>query len=155
LSTLRKAYEAFLPNIAKSYFALTSSTPQADVDNVYALSESISVDFGIMEHAENVYVMEASFGWSDVESWDSLYGIARHDEHNNGVVMGKSLLYDVKNSIVHVPSNRTVVLQGLDGYIVAANEDTILVCRRDNEDCIVKYISDVELMNSRGEKPRQ
>ena len=69
--------------------------------------------------------------------------------------MGKSLLYDVKNSIVHVPSNRTVVLQGLDGYIVAANEDTILVCRRDNEDCIVKYISDVELMNSRGEKPRQ
>ena len=149
MPTLRKAYETFLPNIAKNYFALKTSTSQAEVDSVYALSESISVDFGIMEHAGNVYVMEASFQWSDVESWDSLYGVARHDANENAVVTGRALLYDVKNTVVHVPSNRTVVLQGLDGYIVAANEDTILVCRRDNEDCIVKYISDVELMSSR------
>ncbi len=154
LPTLQKAYEDFLPNIAASYFGLTASTSQAELDNLYALSEAISVDFGIMEHAENVYVMEASFGWSDVESWDSLYGIARHDENSNGVIMGRSLLYDVKNTVVHVPSNRTVVLQGLDGYIVAANEDTILVCRRDNEDCIVKYITDVELLNNREEMPK-
>ena len=149
MPTLRKAYESFLPSIAKNYFALKVTTPQAELDNVYALSESISVDFGIMEHADNVYVMEASFGWSDVESWNSLYGVVQHDASENAVVTGRTFLYDVKNTVVHAPSNRTVVLQGLDGYIVAANEDTILVCRRDNEDCIVKYASDVYVTESR------
>ena len=152
MPTLRKAYDAYLPNIAKSYFALKVTTPQTELDNVYALSESISVDFGIMEHADNVYVMEASFGWSDVESWNSLYGVVQHDASDNAVVTGRALLYDVKNTVVHAPSNRTVVLQGLDGYIVAANEDTILVCRRDNEDCIVKYASDVYVTESRRSK---
>lgn len=152
MPTLRKAYDAYLPNIAKSYFALKVTTPQTELDNVYALSESISVDFGIMEHADNVYVMEASFGWSDVESWNSLYGVVQHDANDNAVVTGRALLYDVKNTVVHAPSNRTVVLQGLDGYIVAANEDTILVCRRDNEDCIVKYASDVYVTESRRSK---
>lgn len=152
MPTLRKAYDAYLPNIAKSYFALKVTTPQTELDNVYALSESISVDFGIMEHADNVYVMEASFGWSDVESWNSLYGVVQHDVSDNAVVTGRALLYDVKNTVVHAPSNRTVVLQGLDGYIVAANEDTILVCRRDNEDCIVKYASDVYVTESRRSK---
>ena len=154
MPTLRKAYEAFLPNIARNYFALKVTTPQTELDTVYALSESISIDFGIMEHADNVYVMEATFGWSDVESWNSLYGVVQHDTSNNSVVTGRALLYDVKNSVVHVPSNRTAVLQGLDGYIVAANEDTILVCRRDNEDCIVKYISDVELITTRKERAK-
>ena len=152
MPTLRKAYDAYLPNISKSYFALKVTTPQTELDNVCALSESISVDFGIMEHADNVYVMEASFGWSDVESWNSLYGVVQHDASDNAVVTGRALLYDVKNTVVHAPSNRTVVLQGLDGYIVAANEDTILVCRRDNEDCIVKYASDVYVTESRRSK---
>ena len=145
LSTLRKAYERYLPNVAKSFFALKASTPLAEVDSVYSLSESISVDFGIMEHAEGVNVLEASFGWSDIESWDSLYGTSHRDAAGNGVVMGQSFLYDVKNTLVHVPQDRTVVLQGLDGYIVAADEDTILVCRRSEEDRIAKFASDVEL----------
>lgn len=145
LSTLRKAYERYLPNVAKSFFALKASTPLAEVDSVYSLSESISVDFGIMEHAEGVNVLEASFGWSDIESWDSLYGTSHRDAAGNGVVMGQSFLYDVKNTLVHVPQDRTVVLQGLDGYIVAADEDTILICRRSEEDRIAKFASDVEL----------
>lgn len=149
MSTLRSAYERHLPNVARNFFALSSSTPEAELDNVYSMSEAISVDFGIMEHAENVYVMEASFRWSDIESWDSLYCTAPKDSANNGVVMGKSFLYGVTNTLVHVPQNRTVVLQGLDGYIVAANEETILVCRREEEDLIAKFASDVELENQK------
>ena len=60
---------------------------------------------------------------------------------------GRAFLYDVKNTLVHVPQDRTVVLQGLDGYIVAADSDTILVCRRSEEDRIAKFASDVELAN--------
>ena len=151
MATLRSVYERFLPGVAKSFFALTADTPFEEVERVYSQSETISVDFGIMEHAENVYVLEASFGWSDIESWDSLYSTSRKDEWGNGVVMGKSFLYDVKNTLVHVPQNRTVVLQGLDGYIVAADEDTILVCRKEDEDLVAKFASDVELDKLKGE----
>ncbi len=147
LATLRGAYERYLPSVAKSFFELGASSTPAEVEEVYSLSESISVDFGIMEHAEDVYVLEASFGWSDIESWESLYGTSQRDALGTGVVTGRAFLYDVKNTLVHVPQDRTVVLQGLDGYIVAADSDTILVCRRDEEDRIAKFASDVELAN--------
>ena len=152
LATLRREYEHYLPSVAKSFFDLRLSSTQEEVEQVYSLSESISVDFGIMEHAEDVYVLEASFGWSDIESWDSLYGTCVRDAAGNGVVMGHSFLYDVKDTLVHVPQNRTVVLQGLEGYIVAADEDTILVCRRGEEDRSAKFASDVELYNLKKEK---
>lgn len=147
LATLRNAYERYLPGVAKSFFELGAASTPAEVEEVYSLSESISVDFGIMEHAEDVYVLEASFGWSDIESWESLYDTARLDASGNGVVTGRAFLYDVKNTLVHVPQDRTVVLQGLEGYVVAADEDTILVCPRGYEDRIAKFASDVELFN--------
>ena len=145
LSTLRRAYRTYLPNIAKSYFSLKSDTPAVELDRIYSLSEAISVDFGIMEHADNVYVLEASFGWSDVESWDSLYATCRRDSDGNSLISGNVFAYDVHNTIVHLPSNRTVILQGLDNYIVAGDENTLLVCRRDQEERLVKFASDVEL----------
>ena len=145
LSTLRRAYRTYLPNIAKSYFSLRSDTPAIEVDRIYSLSEAISVDFGIMEHADNVYVLEASFGWSDVESWDSLYDTCRRDSDGNSLISGNVFAYDVHNTIVHLPSNRTVILQGLDNYIVAGDENTLLVCRRDQEERLAKFASDVEL----------
>jgi len=147
LKTLRRAYEHYLPDVARSFFELGIGSSPAEVEEVYSLSETISVDFGIMEHADDVYVLEAAFGWSDIESWDSLYGISRRDTSGNGVVMGHAFLYDVKDTVVHVPQDRTVVLQGLEGYIVAADKDTILVCRRSEEDRIAKFVSDVELYN--------
>ena len=145
LSTLRRAYRTYLPNIAKSYFSLRSDTPAIEVDRIYSLSEAISVDFGIMEHADNVYVLEASFGWSDVESWDSLYDTCRRDSDGNSLISGNVFAYDVHNTIVHLPSNRTVILQGLADYIVAGDENTLLVCRRDQEERLAKFASDVEL----------
>ena len=145
LSTLRKAYRTYLPSIAKSFFALSIDTTGNDLDNVYALSEAISVDFGIMEHADNVYVLEASFGWSDVESWDSLFSTSPHDSSNNALVSGNIFTYNVKNSVVHIPADKTVVIEDLDGYIVAGDGSTLLICPRGKEDRIPKYASDVEL----------
>jgi len=145
MATLRKAYEHFLPEVASSFFGLGMASTDEEVEQVYSLSESISVDFGIMEHAENVYVLEASFGWSDVETWDSLYGTVQRDAAGNAVALGRAFLYDVKDTLVHVPQDRTVVLQGLEGYLVVADKDTILVCPRADEDLIAKYASDVEL----------
>ena len=145
LPVLQEAYRQFLPNVAQTFFTLTHETDAADVDYIYSQSESISVDFGIMEKATNVYVLETSFGWSDVESWETLYSTFPANTDGNCIVSGKVFAYDVHDTIVHVPSNRTLVLQGLDGYIVAGDKNTLLVCRRDAEDRIVKFASDVEL----------
>lgn len=145
LSTLRKAYRTYLPNVAKNFFNIKLDTPGIELDKIYSLSEAISVDFGIMEHAENVYVLEAAFGWSDVESWDSLYITCQHDDRGNGIVSGNVFTYDVSNTVVHIPHDKTIILQGLDNYIVAGDDKTLLVCRRDQEERIVKYASDVEL----------
>ena len=145
LPVLRKAYETYLPAIATSFFNLTPDTAPATLEAVYSQSEAISVDHGIMEKAGNVHVLAASFGWSDVETWDSLHGVFRHDKDNNAMVNGDVFAYDTSNCVVVVPGNKTVVLEGLDGYIVAANEDTLMVCRRQSEDKIFKFANDVEL----------
>ena len=145
LPVLRKAYEQFLPAIADSFFNLTLNTNHSTLEQVYSQCEAISVDHGIMEQANDVHVLAASFGWSDVETWDSLYGVFRHDKAGNAIVNGLSVTYDTHNCVVIVPADKTVVLDGLDDYIVAADEDTLLICRRKNEDKIFKYASDVEM----------
>lgn len=145
LPTLRKAYEMYLPNIAKKFFGLSLMTSASELDKIYSLCESISVDFGIMEHADNVLVLDASFGWSDVESWDALYSVSERDQNGNSVVSGEVFSYEMKNTLVNVPKKKTIVIQGLDNYIVAGDEDTLLICPRDQEDRIYKFASDVEL----------
>ena len=145
LPVLQAAYRQFLPAIADSFFSLTLNTNHSTLEQVYSQCEALSVDHGIMEKADNVHVLAASFGWSDVETWDSLYGVFRHDKAGNAIVNGLAVTYDTRNCVVIVPSDKTVVLDGLDGYIVAADEDTFMVCRRKNEDKIFKFASDVEM----------
>ncbi|KWW30210.1 MAG: mannose-1-phosphate guanylyltransferase [bacterium P3] len=145
LPVLVDAYRRYLPLVADSFFPLSLRTTRRQLNNVYSVAETISVDFGIMEKADNVYVIRASFGWSDVETWESLYSTVPHDDRANAIVSGNVFSYDVSGCVVHVPSDKTVVLQGLDGYIIAGNNDTILVCRRDQEERLFNFSSDVEL----------
>lgn len=145
MPVLREAYTKYLPAIADSFFSLDTDTPREELERIYSQCESISVDHGIMEKADNVHVLEASFDWSDVETWDSLHGVFRHDKDNNAVINGELFAYDTRNCVVIVPQGKTAVLEGLDGYIVAASKDTLLICRRKNEDKIFKFASDVEL----------
>lgn len=145
LQVLRASYYEFLPQMADAIFSLDIDTPREVLQNVYSQCEAISVDNGIMEKVDYVHVLSASFGWSDVETWDSLYGVFRHDKTGNAVVNGEVLAYDTHDCVVVVPGNKTVVLEGLNGYIVAATDDTLMVCRRKSEDKIFKFASDVEL----------
>lgn len=145
LPVLRAAYEQHLPSVAENFFALGLGTPWQELERVYSQCESISVDNGIMEKADNVHVLAASFGWSDVETWDTLYGVAPHDDNDNAVAGGDLFAYNTRNCMVSVPNGKTVVIDGLDGYIVAEGEGTLLICRRKNEDRIFKYSSDVDL----------
>lgn len=152
LDILTAAYRSYLPNVANLFFGnkenaqegIGSGASAEAVERAYSVCESISTDFGILEKADNVHVMAASFGWSDVETWDSLYDTCEKNTDNNLILGGNVFTYDVKNSVIHMPdSNHTVVVQGLDGYIVAADEQTLMICRRDQEEQIVKFRTDV------------
>lgn len=147
LPVLHRAYRQHLPAIADSFFNLGLLTPWREMERLYSQCESVSVDNGIMEHADNVHVLAASFGWSDVETWESLYDVAAKDKDGNAVVSGNVFTYDSRNCLVVMPNDpdKTVVLEGLDGYIVAASGDTLMVCRRKSEEQVFRFSSDVEL----------
>jgi mannose-1-phosphate guanylyltransferase len=92
-----------------------------------------------------VHVLAASFAWSDVETWESLYDVYRHDYNGNAVVCGNAFTYNSHNNLVLISEDKNVILEGLDGYIVAAGADTLMICRRKNEDMVFRFSSDVEL----------
>ncbi len=123
---------------------------KAFIENTYAICKNISIDYGIMEKATNVHVMAVDFGWSDLGTWGSLYTIRKKDNNQNAVVGNNVLLYDTKNCIVNMPKDKLVVLQGLDDYIVVEDEHTLLVCRKEDEQQIRQFVTDVKV--EKGEK---
>ena len=152
MEVLEAAYRQFLPTIYDTFFTLSEHTDHDEIERIYSQCETISVDHGIIEKSDNVYGIRASFGWSDVETWDSLYNTCDHDRQGNAFISGHVFAYDTKDCVVHVPSGKTVVLQGLDGFVVTEQGDTIMICRRDQEERHVKFMSDVELSRLNREK---
>lgn len=120
------------------------------IESTYAVCKNISIDYGIMEKANNVYTLAVDFGWSDLGTWGSLYTIRDKDEDQNAVVGNNVLLYNTKNCIVNVPKDKLVVLQGLDDFIVVEDDNTLLVCRKEDEQQIRQFVNDVKV--EKGEK---
>ena len=117
------------------------------IDRVFPGCKNISIDYGIMEKSDKVYVYPASFGWSDLGTWGSLYTHLDLDENKNAVLGDKVILYDSSNNIVNVPKEKQVVLQGLNGYIVVESKDTLLVCKKEDEQQIKQFVADVNNIN--------
>lgn len=145
MDVLEKAFADYLPRVAEAMLDLGPNATKPHLDEVYAQGESVSVDFGIMEKANNVYVMAASFGWSDVETWGTLYDASPHDANGNTLIGGNIFTYDTHNTVVNVPTGRTVVVEGLDGFVVCSTADTLLICRRSSEEKLFKFSTDVEM----------
>ena len=121
------------------------------IEKAYAQCKSISIDFAVMEKATNVYVCLGDFTWSDLGSWSSIHEISPKDEHNN-VVKGKTLMYDTRNSIIRASSpDKLIVVQGLNGYLVAEFGNVIIVCEKDKEEQFRKFVNDVKTMQGGGE----
>ena len=111
----------------------------------YSKCKNISIDYGIMEKADNVYVLCSDFGWSDLGTWGSLYENLRKDKNQN-TKTGKNIFdYDVKGSIVRVSDDKLVVLQGLEDYIVVETDDILLVCKKKDEQKIKQFVNDIKL----------
>lgn len=149
LPVLIQAFREHLPTIADRFFGLHLDTPAEQLEETYTQAQSISVDYGIMESAKNVYVLESDFRWSDVETWDSLFLATPKDANGNAISSGQVITHDTKNCIIHLDPTKYAVIQGLDNYIVAAGTDTLLICSRDQDEQLIKFHSDVELLKNK------
>jgi mannose-1-phosphate guanylyltransferase len=141
------AFEKYLPEMYEVFQAEKDKfhTPEEKktIEEIYPQCTSISIDFGIMEKADNVYVIPASFGWSDLGTWNSAWENIEKDYLGNAVTGKKVMVVDATKCVVSVPDNKLVVLQGLDEFIVADTKDALLICKKDKEQEIKDYVAEV------------
>lgn len=130
----------------------TYNTPkeQEFIAKAYSSCKNISIDYAIMEKAENVYVRSSIIGWSDLGTWGSLYDHIKHDDNDNAVVGKNVMVYDSSNCIVNVPKDKLVVMQGLNDYIVVESDGILLICRKEDEQQIRTFVNDAKVL--KGEK---
>jgi len=144
-------YSAEMATLFKEGNAVYNTTEEADfIANVYSRCKNISIDYAIMEKAENVYVRASVIGWSDLGTWGSLYDHIPCDEDKNAIVGKNVVSYNSKNCIVNVPKDKLVILQGLDGYIVVESDGILLICKKEDEQQIKTFVNDVKI--TKGEK---
>ncbi len=134
-------HHALFDGIASTYG--TEAEAEA-IDRVFAECRAISIDYGVMEKADNVYVRSGDFGWSDVGTWGSLYMHSRKDKYANAKPIDKCYTYDTRNSIISLPQGKTAIISGLRDYIVVDTDDVLMICPRSEEQNIKKYIDEVK-----------
>jgi mannose-1-phosphate guanylyltransferase len=128
---------------------LGTAQEAAFIEEAYSRCRNISIDFGVMEKADNVYVMPADIGWSDLGTWDSLHRVSTPDAQGN-VVDGDAMLYDTRDCLIKTPHERLVVVQGLEGYIVAEHDNVLLICQRSEEQRVKDFVADVKSKKGSG-----
>ena len=146
VSTIVNAFRIYQPGIARIFQQLFDvlGTPEEQlyIDKMYPECESISVDYAIMEKAEEIFVCPADFGWSDLGTWGALYLQTQHDLYGNAIIGKNIQMYDSKNCIIHATETKKVVVQGLDGYIIAEEDGMLLICKLSEEQRIKQFSED-------------
>ncbi len=116
------------------------------IGRIYPSCKNISIDYGIMEKARNVYTVPAEFGWSDLGTWGSLYTHVEHDGNGNAVVGGKNvMMYDSKRNLVSTSGDKLVVIQGLEDFIVVNTNNALLICKKDDEQMIKQFVAEAKI----------
>ena len=142
------AFEKYLPEIYEVFSAETDkfNTPEEEtaIEHIYPQCTNISIDFGIMEKADNVYVIPASFTWSDLGTWKSAWENMEKDYWGNAVAGKHVMVVDANNCMVHVPDHKLVLLQGLHDYIIVDTKDVLLICQKEKEQEIKEYVAEVK-----------
>lgn len=143
VETIVNALRVYAPRINNIFERIQDvmGTPQEQetINKVYPDCDNISIDYAVMENAEEIFVFPADFGWSDLGTWGSLLLQSQRDMYGNGLI-GKNIhTFECRNCVVHTTQEKKVILQGLDGYIVAEHDDTLLVCKLSEEQRIKQF----------------
>ena len=143
INTIVNAFRIYQPTMAKIFESMQSvygtDKEQTLIDERFPECENISVDYAIMEKAEEIFVCPSDFGWSDLGTWGSLHGQSKKDLYGNATIGQSVNLIESHNCIVHTTQEKKVVIQGLDGYIVAEKDNTLLICKLSEEQRIKQF----------------
>lgn len=154
LKSIEKAFNNSLPEVQSLFEegkGLYNTPKESDfIFNVYSNCKNISIDYGIMEKASNVFVLCADFGWSDLGTWGSLYEHLPKDDKDNAIIGDNVFAYKLNNCLVNVPKDKLVVVEGLKNYIVVESDEILLICRRQDEQRIKQYVNDVKIKKGEG-----
>ncbi len=148
-STFISSFEEHLPEVNTIFMdgnkVYYSSDEQAFIEQAYAQCTNISMDYGVMEKASNVYVLPADFGWSDLGTWGSLYENSSKDEYNNAVIGKNVMIQQSSGCLVNVPKDKLVVIQGLNDFIVVESDGILLICKMEDEQEIRQLVTNVKV----------
>src|SRR4030095_5313102 len=148
------AFEKYLPEMYEVFASekdkFNTDEEKEAIEQIYPQCTNISIDFGIMEKADNVYIIPASFGWSDLGTWNSAWDNMERDYLGNAVAVKNVMIMDANKCMVHVDDGKLMVLQGLDDFIVVDTKDALLICKKDKEQEIKEFVAEVK--RNKGDK---
>ncbi|MCF0059399.1 mannose-1-phosphate guanylyltransferase [Dyadobacter sp. CY356] len=152
VQAFKRALRAYQPDIAEIFESgdthYYKETEESFISKAYSHCGSISIDNGIMEKADNVHVVLSSFGWSDLGTWKSLYEVSKKDEFQN-VTEGNLILHNTTDCIIKTPQEKLVVINGLDGFIVAEYDGVLLICKKDEEQKVKEFVAQAKELHTK------
>jgi mannose-1-phosphate guanylyltransferase len=153
VKSIQKAFAEYLPEMTQEFLACeyNSDREKICIETIYPKVEKISIDNGILEKAQNVYVIPADLGWSDLGTWTSVYENSDKNEDNNSIDSKSVLTYNAKNNIVRLKKGKAAIIDGLEDYIVVDTDKALLICPRENDQMIKDYVLDLKNFK-KGEK---
>ncbi len=143
------AFHKHVPDITSRFDqglnAFNTDKERDFINEEYPLLQNISIDYGVMEKADNVHMLVADFGWSDLGTWGALFDLSEKDENNNAALKCESVFYESKDNLVALSNDKLAVIQGLEDYIIAESDNTLLICKKSEEQRIKQFVADVSL----------
>jgi len=147
-STIIAAFEKYQPEMFELFDGekanFNTASEKQSIQKIYPQCVNISIDIAIMEKADNVYVIPASFGWSDLGTWNSAYDAMEKDYFANAVASDNVIVIDATKCMINAPKDKLVVVQGLDDFIVVDTKDVLLICSKEKEQSIKEYVAEVK-----------
>lgn len=153
-STILNAFEKYQPEMYELFdnekVFFNTDKEQMAIQRIYPQCTNVSIDIAIMEKANNVFVLPASFGWSDLGTWNSAYENMEKDYLSNAVASDNVIVIDATKCMINTPKEKLVVVQGLDDFIVVDTKDVLLICSKEKEQSIKEYVAEVK--RNKGDK---
>jgi mannose-1-phosphate guanylyltransferase len=153
VKAILQAFEYYLPELNEIFSQIkvyNTKDEKSEIEKAYPQCTNISIDYGIMEKAKNVYVIPSYFGWTDLGTWNSAYDNSKKDYLGNAVYGDNVMIIDSSQCMVKTPNKKLVVLQGLEQFIVVDTEDVLLICEKNREQQIKDYVAEVK--RNKGDK---
>ncbi len=143
LQTISEAFRYLLPEVADRFregeLLMGTDKEEDFIEVMFPKCPNISIDYGIMEKADNVYVLPSSFGWSDLGTWGSLYELSEKDEHGNVSLHSETHYHEAEGNIVVLEPGKVAIVQGVNDMIIVEERGALLVCKKSEEQRIKEF----------------